>query len=189
MLNQKLIKSVKTIIALAVIVSSLALGYFVGTGLKTKELKKIEQKYKAKDSKEPISIDGTITNEQVKDFLIAYYTKKDLGENRERYKPFLTEGMYNAIVSDEDKPTQKAYQGYIVDYEFEGADIFINQDKNEVIVIVKYKNTTLAKKDDRSKAITKSNKEAFKLTYTVAKDKVLVNKMDKILVENVIERN
>src|SRR5574340_137013 len=35
--------------------------------------------------------EAKITQNDVKKFLVAYYTKKDLEENRNRYKPFMTE--------------------------------------------------------------------------------------------------
>ena len=52
--------------------------------------------------------------------------------------------MYNSIVADEEKAVNKAYQGYIVDWEYQDADMYINSDKLEVLVNVRYKNTTLA---------------------------------------------
>ncbi|HEL1183892.1 TPA: hypothetical protein TVL29_000600, partial [Streptococcus equi subsp. zooepidemicus] len=49
------------------------------------------------------SDDKRLDESLVKKFLIAYYTKKDLEENRQRYKEYMTEGLYNATVSEENK--------------------------------------------------------------------------------------
>ncbi|MDJ9023254.1 hypothetical protein OHN03_14360, partial [Enterococcus faecalis] len=45
-----------------------------------------------------------LTTSTVKKFLIAYYTKKDLGENRNRYEPLVTSAMYNELVNVEKQP-------------------------------------------------------------------------------------
>lgn len=62
-----------------------------------------------------------LTEKWVKKFLIAYYTKKDLEENRNRYKEYMTEGMYNATVSEEETAQNQAYKGYVVNFEFQSA--------------------------------------------------------------------
>lgn len=55
-----------------------------------------------------------LTTSTVKKFLIAYYTKKDLGENRNRYEPLVTSAMYNELVNVEKQPVNQAYKGYVV---------------------------------------------------------------------------
>ncbi|MBU5519615.1 hypothetical protein KQI96_16635, partial [Enterococcus sp. S163_ASV_20] len=87
----------------------------------------------------------TITPASVKKFLIAYYTKKDLGENRNRYKPLVTPGMYNELVAEEKQPVNQAYKGYVVNQVLDRYKIYIDSENNEVISEVSYKNTQRVK--------------------------------------------
>ena len=99
----------------------------------------------------------------------------------------MTEGMYNATISEEEKAATKAYQGYIVDWIYEDADFFVNGDKLEVLVNVVYKNTTLAIKEDRSKQNVRTNKSSYKLTFVKVDNTFLINKMEQMLIEQVKE--
>ena len=53
-----------------------------------------------KTTTKKVTAGSQLTEKWVKKFLIAYYTKKDLEENRNRYKEYMTEGMYNATISE-----------------------------------------------------------------------------------------
>ncbi|HEM3612274.1 TPA: hypothetical protein U1D13_001906 [Streptococcus suis] len=109
-----------------------------------------------------------LSYEEVEEFLIAYYTKKDLGTNRNRYKPFMTETLYNQEVTKEEEPVNQTYKGYVVDYTFKQADIYINTETNIAIVQVDYTNTLLEKKENYDKAQKNvRNQSILKLTYTV----------------------
>ncbi len=81
-----------------------------------------------------------LTTSTVKKFLIAYYTKKDLGENRNRYEPLVTSAMYNELVNVEKQPVNQAYKGYVVNQVLDTYKIYIDTENNEVIVDVTYKN-------------------------------------------------
>ena len=91
MYNQKLIKLAKGILIGACAVFCILVGYsvaqvqqnFTHNGQKQEQIK---QHKKEKEQKQ-----ASLSEKQVKDFLIAYYTKKDLEENRPRYKPFMTD--------------------------------------------------------------------------------------------------
>ena len=72
---------------------------------------------------------GELSQQQVTDFLVAYFTKKDLEENRERYRPFMTKGLYTSEVNQEDKAVNQAYKGYVVDYVFQSAQIYMIKHK------------------------------------------------------------
>ena len=104
--------------------------------------------------------EGTaLTNKWVKSFLVAYYTKKDLGENRNRYKEYMTEGLYTATVK-----------------------LYINTKDNEVIAQVHYTNDLLQKKNSSSGAQTNvDNSTTLKLSYTEVNGKYLVNQMTTLL--------
>ncbi|HEN9895007.1 TPA: hypothetical protein ACJRTK_001727 [Streptococcus agalactiae] len=125
---------------------------------------------------------NTITQKQVKDFLVAYYTKKDLEENRNRYKDYMTEGLYNATVSEEKKSQNQAYKGFVVNYEFQEANIYIDQPHQRVICEVTYTNDLLQKKNNKDGAqIGVVNHTTIQLAYTKLNGKNLINQMSTIL--------
>lgn len=188
MLNKKLVKIAKRLATVVIAVILLVAGFIVGNAYRTaKDEQKIKEITESSQTKKADN-NWELKRKDVQDFLTVYYTKKDLGENRERYKPYMSEGLYNAVVSEEEKPANTVYQGYLVDWEYETSEVHINTLEKTALVTVKYKNTTLAVKDDRSKSSTQSHKVSLKLTYVKSGDKLLVNKMDTIAIEPVVER-
>lgn len=127
--------------------------------------------------------EGTaLTNKWVTSFLVAYYTKKDLGENRNRYKEYMTEGLYTATVSEENEAQNQAYKGYVVNFTFGSAKLYINTKDKEVIAQVHYTNDLLQKKNSSSGAQTNvDNSTTLKLSYTEVNGKYLVNQMTTLL--------
>lgn len=125
----------------------------------------------------------TLTQKKVQSFLIAYYTKKDLEENRNRYQPFMIESMYNQEISKENESVNQAYKGYVVDFKLKESDIYIDQKSNSAIAKVRYTNTLLAKKNKYEKAQKNvSNEATLKITYTLdAKGKLKVNQLQPAL--------
>ena len=180
MLNTKLIKTVKIIISIVILLITLSVGCYLGKGIEKYKQNKEEQ---SQTTGTFSRVKKQLTEKEVKDFLVVFFTKKDLGENRERYKPYVTEGMYNALVSEEESPKNQSYKGFIIDYEFQNVEIFVNRDKEEALVVVTYKNTLLASKEDEARRSTNTNKEGFKLTYQEKDGKLLVNKMDRMVIE------
>lgn len=125
---------------------------------------------------------GELSQKQVKDFLVAYFTKKDLEENRERYRPFMTKGLYTSEVNQEDKAVNQAYKGYVVDYVFQSAQIYIDQENRTAIAQVRYSNTLLTKKNNYDKAQTNvANETTLKLTYSKQDGKFLLNSKEQML--------
>ncbi|HEN7064404.1 TPA: hypothetical protein U7I83_000375 [Streptococcus agalactiae] len=124
-----------------------------------------------------------LTQKQVQSFLIAYYTKKDLEENRNRYKPFMTESMYNQEVSKENDSVAQAYKGYVVDFKLKESEIYIDAKTNTAIAKVRYTNTLLAKKNNYEKAQKNvSNEATLQLIYTPdAKGKLKLNQLQPAL--------
>ena len=119
----------------------------------------------------------------VKDFLIAYFTKKDLGENRNRYLPFMTEGAYRQEVNKEEDPGIKAYQGYVVDSKLKNVISYIDEENKTVLVKVTYTNTLLQKKNNYEKAQTGvSNQSTLRLTYAKVDGRYLVSRIEPILI-------
>lgn len=182
MYNQKLIKLVKGLLFGAGAIFCILLGYSVAqvqqnlshTGQKQAQVK---QKEEEKKQKKP-----SLSEKQVEDFLIAYYTKKDLEENRPRYKPFMTEAMYQGTVEEEDKPVNQTYKGYVVDQAFESASIYIDVEHKVALAQVHYTSTTLAEKDNRnSRGVTGATNVTIRLTYVEQDGKLLINNIEPIV--------
>ncbi|MDN5415766.1 MAG: hypothetical protein L0F83_07530, partial [Lactococcus raffinolactis] len=151
MVNQSLVKIAKRVGVGLLVVLSILIGMGIGSigKVSPKDVSKIVKQDKAKDKSSEIRL----TEKDVKDFLIAYYTKKDLEENRPRYKPFMTDGLYNSETAEEDKPVNQAYKGFIVDQVFESANIYIDSTTDQVLAEVKYSNSVLQEKDSNKNAL------------------------------------
>lgn len=117
--------------------------------------------------------------ETVKNFLIAYYTKKDLGENRNRYLPFMTTSMYKLQVEQEDLPVNQAYKGYVLNQVFDGATIYIDESRLTAIATVNYTNLNVLKKGS-SEGTTLNNKDSLLISFSKEKGKYLVNNIERI---------
>lgn len=94
--------------------------------------------------------EAKITQNDVKKFLVAYYTKKDLEENRNRYKPFMTESMYKTALSAEETPVAQTYKGYVINQKFQEAKVYIDETNQTALVKVDYSYVTLTKKTDKA---------------------------------------
>lgn len=124
-----------------------------------------------------------LSEDWVKQFLIAYYTKKDLEENRNRYKDYMTDGMYNAAVSEEETAQNQAYKGFVVNFEFKDAQIYIDKTNDKVICYVNYTNDLLQKKKSTEGAqLGVDNNTIIQLTYNQVDGKYLVNNMSTLLI-------
>lgn len=89
-----------------------------------------------------------LTKSTVEQFLMTYYTKKDLGENRNRYKEYMTDSVYQRELENEEDPVNATNKGYVVDYKYKSSKIYIDPEKLQAIVQVNYVNTLLSKKGD-----------------------------------------
>ena len=161
----------------------LVIVFFLGLGFGQMGKSHQPQETSKETTTQKTSSEKQLTQKQVKNFLIAYFTKKDLEENRNRYKDYMTEGLYNATVSEEDKAQNQAYKGYVVNYEFQDATSYIDRSNNRVICEVTYTNDLLQKKDDTEGAQTGvQNKTTLQLDYTKVNGKYLVNQMSTLLI-------
>lgn len=100
MYNQKLIKMVKGLLIGVAAVLCIILGYSIAQvqqNLRQNSQVQEEAKQKPEEKQQE---QLSLTEQQVEDFLIAYYTKKDLEENRPRYKPFMTDSMYQETIQE-----------------------------------------------------------------------------------------
>lgn len=182
MYNQKLIKMVKGLFMGFIAVLCIVLGYSIAQvqqNLRQNSQVQEEAKQKPEEKQQE---QLSLTEQQVEDFLIAYYTKKDLEENRPRYKPFMTDSMYQETVQEEQKPVNQTYKGYVVDQAFESGAIYIDKQHKIALAQVQYTSTTLTEKDNRaSKGLTGSTKATIRLTYVEKAGKLLINKIEPIV--------
>ena len=173
MYNQKLIKMVKGLFVGFIAVLCIILGYSIAQvqqNLRQNSQVQEEAKQKPEEKQQE---QLSLTEQQVEDFLIAYYTKKDLEENRPRYKPFMTDSMYQETVQEEQKPVNQTYKGYVVDQAFESGSIYIDKQHKIALAQVQYTSTTLTEKG--------STKATIRLTYVEKAGKLLINKIEPIV--------
>lgn len=143
-----------------------------GLGARDKTVKQAAQTPKVVETAK----EAQLTQEVVKDFLVAYYTKKELEANRKLYKPFMTDSLYQQEISLEADPINQAYKGYVVDFKFQTADIYIDDTQLTALVKVRYTNTLLAEKGNYDKAQKDVvNEVDVKLTYVKQNGKYLLN--------------
>lgn len=183
MTNNNFLKIVKMIGATVMVIAVFIFGFVTGDGIrmKTQETQaQIEQNNVESSKRTEDDLNRQISRDTVKEFLISFYTKKELEENRNRYKPFMTDGLYRGTVAEEDEPVNQAYKGYVVDQVFEDASIYIDNSKKEVLATVKYKQTILATKNDYSKSLDQSQTETIKLSYVYQNNTLLVNTIEKM---------
>lgn len=176
MIDPKKLKMVKIAGYVVGIILAVAVGIVLGQSALSSQTKQ-ETTKTTKSTKT-----STLTQKQVTNFLLNYYTKKDLGENRNRYKEYMTDALYQQTVAMEDEPQNQTYKGFVVDFEFKNADIYINEDSLEVIAQVTYVNTLLDEKknyDTAQKDVV--NTATLRLTYVKENDKYKVNKIENII--------
>ena len=120
-----------------------------------------------------------LKQKDVEEFLLHYYTKKDLGENRKRYKEYMTEGMYSQEVAKEDDPQNQTYKGFVVDFEYQGSEIYIDEKNHQVLAQVRYTNTLLDEKKNYDSAVKDvQNETVLKLSYSEDNGKFKISKIE-----------
>lgn len=181
MYNQKKILKFKKLGIVIVSVILLLAGFSVGFGIGAVKQKNTVAPVK----KEVVEKKKDLTSDMVSKFLVAYYTKKDLGENRNRYEPLVTTAMFNELTTEEKQPVNQAYKGYVVNQVLDSAEIYVNSEDNTVICTVTYKNTQRVKQGTDDGALrNQSNQEAIKLTFLKQGKQYLVNKLEPITVSS-----
>ena len=176
MLDLAKIKAIKIIGYILLLVLAVVIGVGVGQSITATNSKKEDIEQKEAQSGQ------VLTQDQVKEFLLNYYTKKDLGENRNRYKDYMTDGLYKQQVAKEEEAVNQTYKGFVIDYKFQSAEIYINQEKLQVITQVNYVNTLL---DDKKNLDTAQkdvlNKKTLRLSYINDNGTLKVNKIESII--------
>lgn len=176
MYNENKMKRVRKLLIGVSVIVALIIGFGVGS-LGKKEANKEVEKPKVSEAKST-----TLTEERVKQFLIAYYTKKDLSENRNRYEPMMTEAMYKQETNQEDLPVNQAYKGYTVNQVFDSAKIYVDNTNLTAICEVTYHNTQLKEKNSIKNALKdQSNTESIKISYVKQGNDYLVNNINGVM--------
>lgn len=173
MYNENKIKIVKRI----VVIITFMLGILTGIGITVTVYSKITPEVSTVTKLE--EKETQLDQETVKNFLIAYYTKKDLGENRNRYLPFMTSSMYKLQVEQEDLPVNQAYKGYVLNQVFDGATIYIDESRLTAIATVNYTNLQVLKKGS-NEGTTLNNTDSLLISFSKEKGKYLVNNIERI---------
>ena len=160
----------------------LVLGFVFWIGAATSAQNKAKQE--AATTQQESKAEGSeLTQEYVKEFLTAYFNKQDLGENRNRYLPYMTEAAYNQEVNSEEEPSVQTYKGYVVDTQLKSATIYIDQENNVVLAQVRYTQTQLQKKYDYTNAQTNvGSSRTIRIRFSKQNGKYLVNHIDPILI-------
>lgn len=160
----------------------LVLGFVFWIGAATSAQNKAKQE--AVTTQQETKAEGSeLTQEYVKEFLTAYFNKQDLGENRNRYLPYMTEAAYNQEVNSEEEPTVQTYKGYVVDTQMKSAIIYIDQENNVALAQVRYTQTQLQKKYDYTNAQTNvGSSRTIRIRFSKQDGKYLVNHIDPILI-------
>lgn len=160
----------------------LVLGFVFWIGAATSAQKKAKQE--TETTQQETKAEGSeLTQEYVKEFLTAYFNKQDLGENRNRYLPYMTEVAYNQEVNSEEEPSVQTYKGYVVDTQMKSANIYIDQENNVALAQVRYTQTQLQKKYDYTNAQTNvGSSRTIRIRFSKQDGKYLVNHIDPILI-------
>lgn len=160
----------------------LVLGLVFWIGAATSAQNKAKQEAAA-TQQESKAEGSELTQEYVKEFLTAYFNKQDLGENRNRYLPYMTEAAYNQEVNSEEEPTVQTYKGYVVDTQMKSSTIYIDQENNVALAQVRYTQTQLQKKYDYTNAQTNvGSSRTIRIRFSKQDGKYLVNHIDPILI-------
>lgn len=175
MFDVKKLKILKCVGYSLLVILAVIIGVGIGQGSSSKSIK-------TKTTNENSSTKNVLSQKKVKDFLLNYYTKKDLGENRPRYKDFMTDALYQQTVAIENEPQNQTYKGFVVDYKFKDAQIYINNDNHQVIAQVNYVNTQLDEKKNYETAQKDVvNKTTLRLSYVDENGKFKINKIESII--------
>lgn len=180
MIDMEKLKLLKIVGVLVGVVLVLGFVFWIGAATSAQNKAKKE----AETTQQEIKAEGSeLTQEYVKEFLTAYFNKQDLGENRNRYLPYMTEAAYNQEVNSEEEPSVQTYKGYVVDTQLKSSAIYIDQENNIALAQVRYTQTQLQKKYDYTNAQTNvGSSRTIRIRFSKQNGKYLVNHIDPILI-------
>ena len=173
MYDDKKVKLVRKAITAAIGVICLTVGFacgmWFGSSNTPQQATTTVEEVSSKDESKMLTV------EKVKEFLLAYYTKKDVGENQERYKEFMTEQLYSQQVKLDESPVTQAYKGYVLNQVYDKATIYIDEENHSALVEVAYTNIQTTKRNNPEAGV--------KMSYIKEKGQYLVNQIEPILLK------
>lgn len=167
-----------SVASLALLAFVSTMGYSLGKQSVTNETRAAikQEAKKLQDEQTKKEKASQLSQESVEAFLRHYFTKKQLGENNKCIKPYLTDSAYREELTRQEDTLQQVYKDYILDYQYQEADIYLNHASNEVLAEVSYTVTYVPDLEQKDKAQTNQvEKRLLRLTYTKLGDKLLVN--------------
>ncbi|HEK9988259.1 hypothetical protein [Streptococcus equi] len=167
-----------SVASLALLAFVSTMGYSLGKQSVTNETRAAikQEAKKLQDEQTKKEKASQLSQESVEAFLRHYFTKKQLGENNKRIKPYLTDSAYREELTRQEDTLQQVYKDYILDYQYQEADIYLNHASNEVLAEVSYTVTYVPDLEQKDKAQTNQvENRLLRLTYTKLGDKLLVN--------------
>lgn len=173
MYNQGRVKIFRIGVLIISCLMSLVIGGAIGYSIAGNQAPKQEGVVQPEEGKET-----RLSTEVVKEFLIAYYTKKDISENRDRYKELMTEQMYRQEVAQEETPVNQAYKGYLLNQVYDKATIYIDENTLTVLTEVDYHNVQTTKKNNPEVGVTMYEKATLKINFVKQGEQYLVNSIN-----------
>lgn len=173
MYNQGRVKIFRIGVLIISCLMSLVIGGAIGYSIAGNQASKQEGVVQPEGGKET-----RLSTEVVKEFLIAYYTKKDISENRNRYKELMTEQMYRQEVAQEETPVNQAYKGYLLNQVYDKATIYIDENTLTVLTEVDYHNIQTTKKNNPEVGVTMYEKATLKINFVKQGEQYLVNSIN-----------
>ena len=173
MYNQGRVKIFRIGVLIISCLMSLVIGGAIGYSIAGNQASKQEGVVQPEGGKET-----RLSTEVVKEFLIAYYTKKDISENRDRYKELMTEQMYRQEVAQEETPVNQAYKGYLLNQVYDKATIYIDENTLTVLTEVDYHNIQTTKKNNPEVGVTMYEKATLKINFVKQGEQYLVNSIN-----------
>ena len=173
MYNQGRVKIFRIGVLIISCLMSLVIGGAIGYSIAGNQAPKQEGVVQPEGGKET-----RLSTEVVKEFLIAYYTKKDISENRDRYKELMTEQMYRQEVAQEETPVNQAYKGYLLNQVYDKATIYIDENTLTVLTEVDYHNVQTTKKNNPEVGVTMYEKATLKINFVKQGEQYLVNSIN-----------
>lgn len=175
MINEQKLQLVKRLGIGAAVVLLLLTG-FLG-GLRFGKPAKVSQKL--------VPVKGASTSalstNNVTHFLTQYYTKKELSENRNRYKNWMTDEMYREAVAAENQPVNQAYKGYIINQVYQKATIYLDETDLTALCVVHYTNTQRSSLQSTVGELKgQANTDTILLSYTKQGKKLFVNNIQNV---------
>lgn len=159
------------------------IGFTAGKNLtKSLDQKTIDVRVQKAIKKEKKKLDAaTLDNKKVESFLIQYFSKESQGANYARLAGFMTDTALDSEKTKDQSPERQVSKDYEVNFQYQGADIFIDETNLIALADVRY---SVDSKDDPSNSIGtiatlgKSQTKLVKIQYRLIDGSFKVSDME-----------